>query len=144
MAHREYDAEADATYFVVSEGTFDHTVHVTDLIMVNVDEHGNVLGVEFAFNDEDASQGELDMLFGAYPQLRKELPMGYRRRRPIDMNELAGVVVSESIDDGESSFEGSVIPWALSVLDGQGLRINDSIMFVGVNRIIDDAELLVS
>jgi uncharacterized protein YuzE len=142
MAHRDYDAEADATYYVVSDGTFHHTVHVTDLIMVNVDERGKVIGVEFAFNDEDASQGELDALFSAYPQLRKELPMGFRQSRPADANELATSIVA-------SATERDAI--TASVASGPALRIiDDGDWVITGSRILsaipvsDDAELLVS
>lgn len=42
-----YDVAARATYVELHEGVVERTVDVSDLVMVDVDEFGKVLGVEF-------------------------------------------------------------------------------------------------
>ena len=51
-----YDSDADAMYLVLRDGKIDHTKEVNPNLMVDFDNAGNILGVEFLFVKEKNPQ----------------------------------------------------------------------------------------
>lgn len=47
MMNMTYDKEADAAYLKVSEGIIKRTIPIDDETIIDADEHGTVIGVEF-------------------------------------------------------------------------------------------------
>ncbi len=41
-----YDSDSDALYITVRQGPVDHTVELTDGVVLDVDQHGEVVGVD--------------------------------------------------------------------------------------------------
>lgn len=66
-----YDTEADATYVQVADGRVATTVDVTDLVMVDLDAHGQLLGVEFAVSPRYVTDAMLYRLAEQFPELKK-------------------------------------------------------------------------
>jgi uncharacterized protein YuzE len=69
----EQDVEAGAVYFALTDAPVARTVHVSDLIMVDVDENNHPVGVEFAMVPQQATWDQLGPLFNAYPELKETL-----------------------------------------------------------------------
>jgi len=76
----EQDPETGASYITLGEGTVSRTVEVSELVMVDLDAAGGVVGIEFA-----APPGSSDFtaLFERFPAVRDvldgvELPLPHR------------------------------------------------------------------
>lgn len=61
----ERSVEADAVYIRLREGSIDHTVEISasDDVWADVDEHGNVLGVEILLSSVDFEVDVPDRIF---------------------------------------------------------------------------------
>jgi uncharacterized protein YuzE len=70
----DQDPISGATYRSLTSAVVDRTVHVTDLIMVDVDEHGTPVGVEYAVAPSDLTLDDVASLLKAFPSLRDALP----------------------------------------------------------------------
>ena len=72
----EADTESGGVYFDLLDGasvSVALTVHVADLVMVDLDDTGRPIGVEFA---AEPTEGEWAALESRYPDLRAMLPAG--------------------------------------------------------------------
>ena len=49
----KYDADVDAMYIRLRDGTFHHNKKIDDNTIINYDEEGNVLGIEILFVKEN-------------------------------------------------------------------------------------------
>ncbi len=63
----QYDTEADAAYFELADGDVAETVEISDLVMVEVDASGRVLGVEVAMHPSRVAQDVWQRLFERFP-----------------------------------------------------------------------------
>jgi uncharacterized protein YuzE len=63
------DDETGATYYRLSRSPVARTANPSDLVMVDLDADGDVIGVEFAFAPETAHPDELAALYHAFPAL---------------------------------------------------------------------------
>lgn len=68
------DPATGATYLRLRDAPVARTVHVTDLILVDVDHAGVPVGVEYAVAPGRLSSDELASLLGSFPELRDKLP----------------------------------------------------------------------
>lgn len=67
----EHDHEAGAVYFSLDDrAAVDRTVHVSDLVMVDLDRQGRPVGVEFALPPTQLSWDVLEPLFAQFPSLK--------------------------------------------------------------------------
>jgi len=66
----ERDTDTGACYFGLSDAEVARTVHVDDLVMVDVDIHGDPVGVEFAAAPDDE---DFERVYERFPQLRDVL-----------------------------------------------------------------------
>lgn len=66
----EYDPEARATYLALIDRAVARTVSVGDLIMVDVDDNGEPVGVEFALEPAHVTDAMLATLVREFPVLR--------------------------------------------------------------------------
>ena len=127
---REQDPTTGACYFILSDEVVAGTVHVSDLIAVDVDAQRRPVGVEFAFDPGEATAQEWTALWAAYPALRAEFEPPSAPRRPQDTNQLAASVVADAV--GEVLFDFSHLSAAhvVYVLD------NSLLIHLEDNRII--------
>ena len=49
----KYDADVDAMYIKLRDGTFNHNKKLDDNTIINYDKEGNVLGIELLFVKEN-------------------------------------------------------------------------------------------
>lgn len=66
-----YDPDARATYVEWEAGPIARTVEVSDLMMVDVDDHGRPLGVEILTLPDKVTQSMVDLLVERFPDLKK-------------------------------------------------------------------------
>lgn len=66
-----YDPDLGATYVEWAEGVVASTVSVSDLVLVDVDEYGTPLGVDFAVAPDRISDTMLARLVQAFPALKE-------------------------------------------------------------------------
>ena len=69
----ETDTETGATYFTLRDAPVVRTIHVRDLVMVDVGEDGAPVGVEFALPYKSVTEDDLTALFDAFPTLKEVL-----------------------------------------------------------------------
>jgi uncharacterized protein YuzE len=66
----EYDSEARATYLPLHDtDEVSDTVSVSDLVMVDVADDGQVQGVEFLKPPPQISERDLQLVFQTYPEI---------------------------------------------------------------------------
>lgn len=65
----EYDPEVGATYLTLTDGVCASTVHVDDLVMVDVDRDGQPIGVEFAISPRKVTSDMLRLVAKRFPTL---------------------------------------------------------------------------
>ncbi len=65
-----YDPEARVTYVKWAIGEVARTAEIGDLMMVDVDEDGHPLGVEFLMAPTSVTQPMLEALVDAFPALK--------------------------------------------------------------------------
>ncbi len=72
MMNVSYDTEAEATYVrvVPADVKIARTVHLSDLVMVDVDEHRDPVGVEFVVLPHEITDAMLDRVSDAFPTLK--------------------------------------------------------------------------
>jgi uncharacterized protein YuzE len=68
-----YDPEAGATYVEFTDDQVARTVSLSDLVMVDVDLHGDVVGVEFVVAPRDITDAMFALVADAYPAAFKDL-----------------------------------------------------------------------
>ena len=68
-----YDLQAGATYLQLRDADVAHTVTLSDLVMVDVDVHGEPIGVDFAVAPGQITERMFQTLEGYQPQIFKEL-----------------------------------------------------------------------
>jgi uncharacterized protein YuzE len=66
----QYDTEAGATYVELSDASVARTVSVGDLVMVDVDEHGEPVGVDFAVLPGKITDSMLYAVAERFPPLK--------------------------------------------------------------------------
>lgn len=59
-----------ATYLRISTADVAHSVHLSELVVVDVDMHGDPVGVEFTVAPRDITVAMLCQVAAAYPELR--------------------------------------------------------------------------
>jgi uncharacterized protein YuzE len=69
----DYDPEVQAWYLTLSEAAVANTVHVSDEVAVDVDEAGDVVGVEFLLAPATIESAVRDALFERFPVVQKAL-----------------------------------------------------------------------
>jgi uncharacterized protein YuzE len=62
-----YDAEVGATYLKLADAVVARTVSVSDLVMVDLDNRGEAIGVEFAVPPSKITAVMLDRLAERFP-----------------------------------------------------------------------------
>jgi uncharacterized protein YuzE len=67
----QYDTEAGATYVELSGAAVAGTVHISDLVMVDVDEAGAPRGIEFAVAPSQITDSMLHALADRFPDLKE-------------------------------------------------------------------------
>ena len=70
----DHDPISGATYRRLTTAAVARTIHVTDVIMVDVDEHGEPVGLEYAVAPSRLTLGDVTSLLRAFPHLRGALP----------------------------------------------------------------------
>ena len=65
----QYDAEAEACYLEVSARPVARTVHLADGVMVDVDDAGEPVGVEFLWGRDEVSVEALTLVVERLPSL---------------------------------------------------------------------------
>ncbi|HEY5202877.1 MAG TPA: DUF2283 domain-containing protein [Acidothermaceae bacterium] len=70
----DHDPISGATYRTLTSEPVARTIHVSDVIMVDVDEHGRPVGVEYGVDPSVLTVGEVASLLEAFPNLRDALP----------------------------------------------------------------------
>lgn len=68
MSMFERDDHSGASYLRISQASGVHTVHVGDMILVDVDESGEPVGIEFAMGASHVTPDEAAALIDAFPQ----------------------------------------------------------------------------
>ena len=66
----EYDPEARATYLALTDRPVARTVSVSDLVIVDIDDVGEPVGVEFALEPARVTNAMLTALVREFPALR--------------------------------------------------------------------------
>lgn len=66
-----FDPYAGATYIELSDQKPARTISVTDLVMVDVDERGRMVGVEFAVRPDEISDEMLGALVAHFPDAKQ-------------------------------------------------------------------------
>lgn len=66
----QYDPDVGATYVVLSETPCARTVEVSDLVAVDVDEHGDPVGVEFAVAVHQITESMIAGVVSVFPELK--------------------------------------------------------------------------
>lgn len=69
----QYDAEAEACYLEVSTNPVARTVHLDDAVMVDVDDAGEPVGVEFLWARDEIPGEALTMVVERFPALGVQL-----------------------------------------------------------------------
>ncbi len=69
----DYDPEVQAWYLTLSEAAVAKTVHVSDEVAVDVDDAGDVVGVEFLLAPATIEPSVRDTLFERFPVVQKAL-----------------------------------------------------------------------
>lgn len=69
----QFDTEVGATYLQVSEAEVARTVHLRDLVMVDVDTQDKPVGVEFAVAPEKVTDLMVEAVAKRFPELEWEL-----------------------------------------------------------------------
>ena len=69
----EFDPEVRAWYLTLSDTPVSTTVHVSDEVLVDLDESGGVVGVEFLLAPAELSDEVRASLFGRFPEVRTAL-----------------------------------------------------------------------
>lgn len=69
----DYDPEVQAWYLTLSETVVAKTVHLSDDVAVDVDEAGEVIGVEFLLAPAAIEPAVRDALFERFPVVQKAL-----------------------------------------------------------------------
>ena len=70
----EQDLVSGATYVRLMDAEVARTVSVDDLISVDVDARGDVVGIEFAFPIKDATAQNWQAVFTRFPDLKTVVP----------------------------------------------------------------------
>lgn len=70
----DHDPISGATYRTLTTEPVARTIHVSDVIMVDVDEHGRPVGVEYGVDPSVLTLGDVTSLLEAFPNLRDALP----------------------------------------------------------------------
>lgn len=66
-----YDPKARATYVEIEDDArVTRTVHISDLVMVDVDVDAQPVGVEFVVGPNEITQGMVDSVIDRFPQLK--------------------------------------------------------------------------
>lgn len=91
----ERDEATGASYYRLSGAPVVRTVHVTELVMVDLDDQGRPVGVEVATNPERLDPRDVKELIRAFPELVGQLPLT-RPQRPRDLNQLAAHIVQDA------------------------------------------------
>lgn len=74
----EQDVDAGTAYFALSDAPVARTVHISDLVMVDVDDSGHPVGVEFATVPQKLTWDQFAPLFNAYPELKESVGVALR------------------------------------------------------------------
>lgn len=90
------DPETGATYYYVTDHAVAKTVCVADVINVDLDSDGEVVGVEFVVAPERITAADRIELAARFPILSKTIPALYRGTQIKDTNERAAAIVKES------------------------------------------------
>lgn len=124
----ERDEGTGATYYTVGDGVRARTVHVSDLIMVDVDDDGAPVGVEFAVALGHLPRAEIKRLLGSFPTLQGVLPVP-ATRRPRDLNRLAASIVDDATREPASEIAAVATPLHVKglVITGVSYRTSQSI-----------------
>ncbi len=69
----QYDAEAEACYLELSRRPLARTVHLDDGVMVDVDEAGEPVGVEFLWSRDDILVEAMKLVVERFPSLGVQL-----------------------------------------------------------------------
>jgi uncharacterized protein YuzE len=67
----QYDTEAGATYVQLTEGDVARTVNVGDLVSVDVDAHGQPVGLDFAVLPSKITDSMLYAVADRFPALKE-------------------------------------------------------------------------
>ena len=68
-----YDTESDAYYLTLSDGEVARTVHISDAVMVDLDESGGVIGIELLCSPHLLSADERTALVERFPAAQPAL-----------------------------------------------------------------------
>ena len=69
----EFDPEVRAWYLTLADAPVSRTVHISDEVLVDLDEGDRVVGVEFLLAPTDLEPVVLDGLLNQFPDIRKAL-----------------------------------------------------------------------
>jgi uncharacterized protein YuzE len=102
----ETDPESGASYFTLSDEPVVQTASITDLIMVDLDEHGRPVGVEFAGSELPNAVG-WQRLFDRFPELRATELSDFAAAAPMprDTNQRAWSIARSVIDRSEDDHD---------------------------------------
>lgn len=111
----ERDEVTGASYYRLADLPVARSVHVSDLVVVDVDKADQPVGVEVAVDPKRLPAKELEELLRRFPRLAGRLPIT-KPTRPRDVNRLAASIVEAATQPMVSgsggvrvSFEGSQV-----------------------------------
>ncbi len=82
----EHDAHSGASYLRILDAPVARSIHVTDLVMVDVEDSGQPVGVEFTMGTHAATPEDMRELFRAFPALEKVLLQAGERLAAVTLS----------------------------------------------------------
>lgn len=90
----ERDVEVGSTYVTLSDAAVHRTIELDDLVLVDLDESGSVVGIDLAVDVRQLSPRETRLLCNAFPSVAVELGL-----RPVEPHPGEWVPVTQQFSD---------------------------------------------